>query len=74
MEYRNQLLRRRVKPIMMNFIREQGASAKHQIGMLVDNELAYINLNDEAKAFSTTDAKKNLGNEAIRKGIGLLEL
>ncbi|KAL3104123.1 hypothetical protein niasHS_002150 [Heterodera schachtii] len=69
-------LRDCVEQIVTNFMRQQEMFTKQHISMLVDYELAYMNTNHEdfigfsnaeAKA-SSTNTKKNLGNQVIRKG------
>ncbi|CAJ0583841.1 unnamed protein product, partial [Mesorhabditis spiculigera] len=69
-------LREEVERIVVSHMREKEQYAKNQIGFMVDCELAYMNTNHEdfvgfsnaeAKASAST-AKKNLGNQVIRKG------
>lgn len=70
-------LREEVDRIVIGNMREKEANAKHQISLLVDYELAYMNTNHEdfigfsnaeAKASVGQASKKNLGNQVIRKG------
>ncbi|GMR32579.1 hypothetical protein PMAYCL1PPCAC_02774 [Pristionchus mayeri] len=70
-------LRDEVERIVVSNMREKEANAKHQISLIVDYELAYMNTNHEdfigfsnaeAKASQGQSAKKNLGNQVIRKG------
>ncbi|MFH4978863.1 hypothetical protein AB6A40_005572 [Gnathostoma spinigerum] len=69
-------LRDEIERIVTTFMRQKEQYAKDQIVMLVDYELAYMNTNHEdfigfsnaeAKA-SSSNTKKNLGNQVIRKG------
>lgn len=66
-------LRDVIESSVTGYMRQQEAAAKHHITMIVDAELAYMNTHHEdfnpteAKASSAT-AKKNLGNQVIRKG------
>lgn len=70
-------LRDEIERIVMTFLRDKEQTAKQHIGMLVDYELAYMNLNHEdfigfsnaeAKASQGQTAKKNPGNQVIRRG------
>uniref|UniRef100_A0AC35TWE9 Dynamin GTPase n=1 Tax=Rhabditophanes sp. KR3021 TaxID=114890 RepID=A0AC35TWE9_9BILA len=70
-------LRDEIERIVTTCMREKEHSAKSQIAMLVDFELAYMNTNHEdfigfsnaeAKTNSNAAPKKNLGNQVIRKG------
>lgn len=69
-------LRDEIERIVVTHMREKEQNAKQQISFMVDCELAYMNTNHEdfvgfsnaeAKASSSV-AKKNLGNQVIRKG------
>ncbi|VDM40625.1 unnamed protein product [Toxocara canis] len=69
-------LRDEIERIVTTNMREKEQAAKYQIAMLVDYELAYMNTNHEdfigfsnaeAKA-SSSQTKKTLGNQVIRKG------
>uniref|UniRef100_A0A0N5A7N0 Dynamin n=1 Tax=Syphacia muris TaxID=451379 RepID=A0A0N5A7N0_9BILA len=71
-------LRDEIERIVTTNMREKEQIAKQQIAMIVDYELAYMNTNHEdfigfsnysaeAKA-SSSQTKKNLGNQVIRKG------
>lgn len=85
-------LRDELERIVVSYMREREQTAKQQIGLIVDYELAYMNTNHEdfigfsklvltasicsnmiffsaeAKASQGQSAKKNLGNQVIRKG------
>uniref|UniRef100_A0A1I7SLL9 dynamin GTPase n=1 Tax=Bursaphelenchus xylophilus TaxID=6326 RepID=A0A1I7SLL9_BURXY len=66
-------LRDVIESTVTGYMRQQEASAKGHITMIVDAELAYMNTHHEdfnpteAKSSSAT-SKKNLGNQVIRKG------
>lgn len=66
-------LRDIIESTVTGFMRQQEANAKIYMNTIVDAELAYMNTHHEdfnpteAKSSSST-AKKNLGNQVIRKG------
>lgn len=71
-------LREETERIITSHVRERENSAKHQISLLVEFELAYMNTNHEdfigfTNAQQTADTssaggKRKLGNQVIRKG------
>ncbi|KAI6192009.1 Dynamin GTPase [Aphelenchoides bicaudatus] len=65
-------LRDVIESTVTGYMREQEANAKQYMIMLIDAELAYMNTHHEdfnpTEAKSSTAAKKNLGNQVIRKG------
>ncbi|CAD6189138.1 unnamed protein product [Caenorhabditis auriculariae] len=70
-------LRDELERIVVSYMREREQVSKQQIALIVDYELAYMNTNHEdfigfsnaeAKANQGQTAKKNLGNQCIRKG------
>ena len=66
-------LRDIMESTVTGYMRQQEANAKQYMNMIIDAELAYMNTHHEdfnpteAKSSSAT-AKKNLGNQVIRKG------
>uniref|UniRef100_A0A1I7U4V1 dynamin GTPase n=1 Tax=Caenorhabditis tropicalis TaxID=1561998 RepID=A0A1I7U4V1_9PELO len=71
------LLRDSLETIVLTNVGERANEAKHQIGMLIDFQLAYINTNHEdfigfrnaeAKATQGLSVKNIIGNQVIRKG------
>jgi dynamin GTPase len=65
-------LRDIIESTVTGYMRQQEANAKQYMLMIVDAELAYMNTHHEdfnpTEAKSSTTAKKNLGNQVIRKG------